>query len=67
MSDSDASRNSASNTEDGAVRRVENLPGPLDAFKNSIKLFFTKDIGLLSLTFFFMGKLRSILKFIFHH
>lgn len=53
MSDSDANRNS--NTEDGSVRRVENLPGPLDAFKNSIKLFFTKDIGLLSLTFFFMG------------
>lgn len=55
MSDSDANRNPASTTEEGVARRND-VPGPVDAFKNSIKLFFTKDIGLLSLTFFFMGK-----------
>ena len=55
MKDSDASRNSKS--EDGVVsaQGAQASQGPLDAFLRSIKLFFTKDMGLLSVAFFYIG------------
>lgn len=31
-------------------------PGPVDAFKGAVKLFFTRDVLLLSVTFFYTGK-----------
>jgi len=56
MKDSDASRN-PSKSEDGVVstRGAQASQGPLDAFLRSIKLFFTKDMGLLSVAFFYIG------------
>jgi hypothetical protein len=56
MKDSDASRNTPK-SEDGVVstRGAQAPQGPLDAFLRSIKLFFTKDMGLLSVAFFYIG------------
>lgn len=56
MKDSDASRN-IPKSEDGVVstRGAQAPQGPLDAFLRSIKLFFTKDMGLLSVAFFYIG------------
>lgn len=64
MKDSDAGRNSSSKNEDGTItnRRTEVAQGPMDAFLRSIKLFFTKDMGLLSIAFFYIG--NSFLNFI---
>lgn len=53
MKDSDPDR--STKNEDGTVNRV--TQGPLEAFKRSIKLFFTKDMGLLSIAFFYIGSL----------
>lgn len=60
MKDSDAARNSISKSGDGAVatRGAQSNQGPLDAFLRSIRLFFTKDMGLLSVAFFYIGKLN---------
>ncbi|KZS04435.1 Protein unc-93 A [Daphnia magna] len=57
MKDSDAARNSNSKSGDGpmATRGTQLAQGPLDAFLRSIKLFFTKDMGLLSVAFFYIG------------
>lgn len=57
MRDSDAARNTNERDEDGALsnRRPGAVQGPLEAFKRSIKLFFTKDMGLLSVAFFYIG------------
>lgn len=52
MKDSDSS-------SDGMAvnnRRSEATYGPLQAFKRSVRLFFTKDMGLLFVAFFYMGK-----------
>ncbi|XP_046439312.1 UNC93-like protein MFSD11 [Daphnia pulex] len=56
VKDSDASRNTPK-SEDGVVstRGAQAPQGPLDAFLRSIKLFFTKDMGLLSVAFFYIG------------
>ena len=40
----------------GTVKIEANVAqGPLDAFKRSVKLFFSKDMGLLSVAFFYIG------------
>lgn len=56
---------SDSKTEDETVavlrRPSENSSAPLQAFKDSIKLFFSKDMGLLSITFLYMGTEFSFL------
>jgi len=36
-------------------KRQAHVHGPLQAFKRSIMLFFTKDMGLLSVAFFYIG------------
>lgn len=51
MKDSDPERNTKN--EDGTVNQT--VHGPIEAFQRSIKLFFTKDMGLLSVAFFYMG------------
>lgn len=62
MKDSDAARNSNSKSGDGpgATRGTQLTQGPLDAFLRSIKLFFTKDMGLLSVAFFYIGNSKII-------
>lgn len=62
MKDSDAARNSNSKSGDGpvATRGAQLTQGPLDAFLRSIKLFFTKDMGLLSVAFFYIGNSKII-------
>lgn len=59
MKDSDPGRNINAKSEEGTVvnRRTEATQGPMEAFTRSIKLFFTKDMGLLSVAFFYIGKL----------
>ena len=63
MRDSDQGRNAskdASGDETVVNRRTEVAQGPLEAFQRSIKLFFTKDMGLLSVAFFYIGKLKYL-------
>lgn len=64
MKDSDPGRHSNGRSEEGTegtvVRRAEPTQGPMEAFLRSIKLFFTKDMGLLSVAFFYIGKLSEL-------
>ena len=34
--------------------------GPLEAFKTSVKLFISRDMAILSFTFFYIGKLVKL-------
>ncbi|KAG8236565.1 hypothetical protein J437_LFUL017021 [Ladona fulva] len=50
-------RTSVSSDSHDSIAAVEDVPplGPLQALKNSFALFFTKDMALLSLAFFYTG------------
>lgn len=61
MRDSDAPANK--NAELGkavTVKRSADVNnGPMQAFKRAVSLFFTKDMALLSVAFFYMGNLTK--------
>lgn len=44
-------------SSEDAVQTAEPIPGPIEVFKNAMKLFVTPRMLMLSLAFFYSGKL----------